>query len=340
MFYVADLDFAKCLIRLRVPIDQLHSCESGRLRVEAEAILGGNKIPPKKSDRNNPPESTYATLPFTIPCLPLQLHSLDFLIISTHIYIIIYISIMEPLVSKYVPHVLLHLLSLAPSQYCQAYFTILGLGCVGLQLLPSLQDALLNYGARKADAGDSTATGGTAEESLLVTLLRKLGLLTRVPHSWFVHFYVALLCLQAFWAVQFVTHGRILTAIAEREVASGGGRGMTLGQVVLVWGMLSIQGARRLYECLVIMKPSASPMLAVHWVLSFLVYVFMSISIWVEGSGMFPTAAGPMESVIVSRWPLLTFWTCSIDYQCLPGRCRPSPSLPYPISFYLLRRGI
>ncbi|CAI4217934.1 unnamed protein product [Parascedosporium putredinis] len=164
-----------------------------------------------------------------------------------------------------IPEALHPLLELAPSQYCQAFFGILGGGCIALQIVPPLQDALLGWPVR---------------------LLGAAGLLTRVPHSWFAHFYAALLCFQVFWLVQFVTGGRILTAIAEREVLRGkGSGGMELGQVVLAWGMLTMQGARRLYECFVVMKPSASSsMLAVHWVLSFLVYAVLSISIWIEGS--------------------------------------------------------
>ena len=60
---------------------------------------------------------------------------------------------------------------------------------------------------------------------------------------------------------------------------------MDLEQVILVWGVLTVQGARRLYESWAVMRPSDSQMLGVHWVLSVLVYLGMSMAVWIEGSG-------------------------------------------------------
>ncbi|PKS10262.1 hypothetical protein jhhlp_002012 [Lomentospora prolificans] len=208
------------------------------------------------------------------------------------------------------------LFSLAPSQYCQAYFGILGLGCVTLQIFPSLQDALLGYGARKADK-DANPEDDTGT-NLFVKLLGKLGMLTRVPHSWFAHFYIALLCFQVFWLAQLVTNGGVMRAIAESEVAHGGGKGMEFGQIVLAWGMVTMQGARRLYECLVVMKPSTSPMLALHWVLSFLVYVALSISVWVEGSETILHTSLENADVAPPFWtlfPLVSFSMASKQQQ-------------------------
>lgn len=179
-----------------------------------------------------------------------------------------------------IPPSLLPLLSLPPSAYIQSYFALLTAGILALQLLPTLQDALLSYGPRNTSASPSPPPANP-----LISLLRKSGLLIRVPHAWFSHFYVALLSFQFFWAVQYVTRGRILMAIAEREVENGGGSGMDLEQVILVWGVLTVQGARRLYESWAVMRPSDSQMLGVHWVLSVLVYLGMSMAVWIEGSG-------------------------------------------------------
>lgn len=60
---------------------------------------------------------------------------------------------------------------------------------------------------------------------------------------------------------------------------------MGVEQVLLAWGMLTVQGARRLYECWAVMRPSASQMLGAHWILSLLVYLAMGMSVWIEGSG-------------------------------------------------------
>lgn len=175
-----------------------------------------------------------------------------------------------------IPSSLHPLLSLPPSTYIQSYFTLLTAGILALQLLPILQPTLLTYGPRASSPSPQNA---------LVSLLRKTGLLVSVPHAWFSHFYVSLLSFQLFWAAQYLLHGSVLAAVARREVQHGGGAGMGLGQVVLAWGMLTAQGARRLYECWVVMRPSASQMLGVHWVLSVLVYLGMSMAVWIEGSG-------------------------------------------------------
>lgn len=179
-----------------------------------------------------------------------------------------------------IPPLLHPLLSLPPSTYIQTYFALLGAGCLALQLLPALNHALLTYGPRHS------SPSSPGNPSIAVALLKRTGLLFHVPHAWFSHFYVALLAFQAFWAAQYLSRGWVLAAIAEREVGNGGGRGMGLEQVLLAWVMLTVQGARRLYECWVVMRPSASQMLGAHWILSLLVYLGMSMSVWIEGSGM------------------------------------------------------
>ena len=67
---------------------------------------------------------------------------------------------------------------------------------------------------------------------------------------------------------------------------------MTEGQIFLVWMLMAIQGTRRLYESIVFTKPSQSKMWAGMWVIGMAFYVFMGISIWVEGIGWFPGLFG------------------------------------------------
>lgn len=192
-----------------------------------------------------------------------------------------------------IPPPLLPLLSLPPSAYIQTYFALLGAGCLALQLLPALNDALLTYGPRHSSP---TPSSSSSYRSFIVTLLKRTGLLFHVPHAWFSHFYVALLAFQAFWAAQYLSRGWVLTAIAGREVENGGGQGMGLEQVLLAWGMLAVQGARRLYECWAVMRPSASQMLGAHWILSLLVYLAMSMSAWIEGSGKALSTSAHMDT--------------------------------------------
>lgn len=77
-----------------------------------------------------------------------------------------------------------------------------------------------------------------------------------------------------------VTGGPAYTAVvqwtADRHVS------MTFRQVTLAWAMMSLQGSRRLYECLAFLKPSSSRMWFGHWLLGILFYTGMSVAVWVE----------------------------------------------------------
>ena len=76
-----------------------------------------------------------------------------------------------------------------------------------------------------------------------------------------------------------------MTSLARLEV-QGSTRQQSMDRISLAvtWGMMLVQGLRRLYECVAIMRPSESTMLAVHWLLSILFYVSASIGVWIEGS--------------------------------------------------------
>ncbi|KAK3997234.1 hypothetical protein QBC44DRAFT_315520 [Cladorrhinum sp. PSN332] len=49
--------------------------------------------------------------------------------------------------------------------------------------------------------------------------------------------------------------------------------------------MMFLQGSRRVYEHSTIIKPSKSTMWVVHWLLGLFFYLFINVSVWVEGSG-------------------------------------------------------
>jgi len=195
------------------------------------------------------------------------------------------------------------ILSIPPSRWCEAYFVILGSGCLALQVMPAdLRDALLGYGARRT-SGNADEKGGktapTASESQgrgrhwLVDVLGKLYLLYEVPHAWFRHFYIALLVFLLFWAGEFLLEGRAMRAIAETEARlnppSGGdgdeAKTMDAARVVAIWGMLIFHAARRAWECFYVMKPSRSPMLGIHWAMSIAFYFVLSVSFWIHASG-------------------------------------------------------
>jgi hypothetical protein len=51
--------------------------------------------------------------------------------------------------------------------------------------------------------------------------------------------------------------------------------------------MMTVQGARRLYECITLTKPSQSKMWSVHWIIGLAYYLAMTMAVWIEGMRMF-----------------------------------------------------
>lgn len=170
------------------------------------------------------------------------------------------------------------LLSISPAQWCQAYYVLSSIIIVSIQVLPAdLRTALLDYGARQQNS---------TRKSRIAWLLDCL----QVPHSWFLHFYILSLGLSAFWGWQYYTRGWVLTEIAQAQVkGSGNGLSMDISQVRVAWGLMGLQGGRRLYESLFILRAGKSPMSSIHWLVGLSFYAAMSISIWIEGSGKTPT---------------------------------------------------
>lgn len=104
----------------------------------------------------------------------------------------------------------------------------------------------------------------------------------RVPHSWFTSFYAVSVILSLFWAAELLVKGPSYQAIA--QYGPNTPSSMSFSQVIVVWTMMFAQGSRRLYECLVIAKPSDSRMWFGHWALGILFYVLTSVAVWIEGS--------------------------------------------------------
>jgi 3-oxo-5-alpha-steroid 4-dehydrogenase 3 len=71
-------------------------------------------------------------------------------------------------------------------------------------------------------------------------------------------------------------------AVYSRSAASGS---MTANQVLLAWSMIFIQGTRRLYESLTLMRSSKSKMWVGLWGIGIAFYVTIGISVWIEGIG-------------------------------------------------------
>ncbi|TGJ81441.1 hypothetical protein E0Z10_g7314 [Xylaria hypoxylon] len=183
---------------------------------------------------------------------------------------------------------------LSPAQICQVIYVLSAAAVLAVTAVPDTAHRLLTqYGARSSDNPSDLAASRSRKDTsrelddsntgLLFRLVSRLTSLGKVPHSWFIHFYILSLFCSVFWAVQFVTQGSVLELIVKNQLSKSISS-MTLGQVILVWGLMGLQGARRLYEYLAVLRPSSSRMWIVHWLLGNVFYLCTSVSIWIEGS--------------------------------------------------------
>lgn len=184
------------------------------------------------------------------------------------------------------------LLSLSPAQWVQTLFILTSCSVLAITVAPAAErKLLLNYGARRSHDGpttkDKTTVAKDEPEDSLFQAVTKLTSLGQVPHSWFFTYYVFyILCAEA-WAVQYFMDGPyLLGLLASRQVETTPNAPTVTGsQIIILWTMMFVQAARRLYECFVVMKPSKSTMWFVHWVLGLGYYFGVSVAIWIEGSG-------------------------------------------------------
>lgn len=128
--------------------------------------------------------------------------------------------------------------------------------------------------------------GTTAKTQAKSTgLLDKLATLT-VPHNYFKHFYVVSVLSSVLWGIQLAARGPLFRAIASTMVSARLLEpSMSFNQITLCWVLLASQGVRRLYECVVLEKPSSSRMWVGHWLFGLAFYTSMGIAVWIEGTG-------------------------------------------------------
>ncbi|OLN93965.1 hypothetical protein CCHL11_03478 [Colletotrichum chlorophyti] len=175
--------------------------------------------------------------------------------------------------------------SLTPAQWCQVFFGLSSAAVLAIQAIPkTAQHLLLDYGARSPADADDGSKGSSPEANRFDRLIMAVTSVGQIPHSWFMHFYVASIAGSVFWAWQYACNGSVFGFIAARQAASGS-PATSLEQTILVWALMALQGTRRLYECLVVMKPGSSKMWFLHWLLGLGFYLCMSVSVWVDGSG-------------------------------------------------------
>jgi 3-oxo-5-alpha-steroid 4-dehydrogenase 3 len=85
-----------------------------------------------------------------------------------------------------------------------------------------------------------------------------------VPHNYFTHFYVLSVACSLFWGWRL----RMWEASAQLQV---------------VWGLMLLQGMRRMLESIVFTSTSKSKMWFAHWLLGLIFYLTINVAIWIEG---------------------------------------------------------
>ena len=198
--------------------------------------------------------------------------------------------------SSYGEDLLQQLQSVEPARLCQVCFILATGGVLAVAAAPpGERQLLLNYGARASSttADDSTTTTDKAlrapqeSKNRLLKLVSNVTSFGQIPHSWFVSFYLSYLACSVIWAAQYFRDGLIFRFLATQQQAAHK-PSMTSSQVVAVWLLMLCQATRRLYECVVTIKPSKSKMWFVHWALGLSFYIGISLAIWIEGSGTNP----------------------------------------------------
>lgn len=181
----------------------------------------------------------------------------------------------------------------SPALCCQAFLIGAAAAVPAMLALPNhLRAALMDYGPRRS-AVDRSRRGLLA---LVVDLVRRP---TEVPHSWYWHFYLVSSSWSVFWAWQYLSRGSLMDAMARAQLQAEPAS-TPLGRVFLTWAMMALQGGRRLYECLRVIRPGETPVPLFHWALGLVYYTVLGVAAWIHGSGASVARAA-------TRVPWLTF---------------------------------
>ncbi|CAL5867322.1 uncharacterized protein PFLUO_LOCUS1537 [Penicillium psychrofluorescens] len=159
----------------------------------------------------------------------------------------------------------------------RSFFVLAAATTISVSIPSSLRSRFLVYGPR---AKTETTPPSRPSSGLLDYLAT-----WRVPHSYFAQFYIASLLSSLFWAWQLLTKGTAFLEIASRVSPEHLAHSMSVHQVVVCWILVTLQGARRVWESYAFSKPSSSQMWVVHWILGLCFYLATAVAIWIEGSG-------------------------------------------------------
>lgn len=140
--------------------------------------------------------------------------------------------------------------------------------------MPALSCRFLAYGSRATAPNDQSGAASinkkTAPPSPLEQLLDRAAAI-QVPHNWFTHFYITSVASSLYWGWSL----QLWKANAQLQI---------------VWGLMLLQGVRRLLESYTYTSSSKSTMWFAHWLLGIGFYLSINMAIWIEGPAREPTS--------------------------------------------------
>ncbi|KAI9652616.1 MAG: 3-oxo-5-alpha-steroid 4-dehydrogenase [Trizodia sp. TS-e1964] len=197
-----------------------------------------------------------------------------------------------------------------PPLLLRAFFLLATCAILLVNFTPALRERFLAYGSRTplspptkhVPRKGAVASYSSRLETLVLSHLDYLSSL-QLPHRYFLHFYIVSVTLSLFWATVFLCGINVeafLSSAFAISIEVPAKSTMTVGQIALGWILMSVQGLRRLYECVAFAKPSKAKMWIGHWVLGILFYVGMSCAIWVDGIRTYKYSPEPLSAPLTN----------------------------------------
>ncbi|KAH8595811.1 3-oxo-5-alpha-steroid 4-dehydrogenase-like protein [Bisporella sp. PMI_857] len=183
-------------------------------------------------------------------------------------------------------------INLNPAMICRLFFTLGTAVNLGGIMIPVFRQRIMNYGSRStlsSETENAVSSQGYLDRAL------SLAASVQVPHTWFMHYYVVSVASSLFWGYQMATHGKLFKLMA--SFTQPPSAEISVQQVLLAWTLMTVQGIRRLYECIVLTKPSQSKMWVGIWLIGMLYYIFIGISVWIEGAATLKKLELPTDIV-------------------------------------------
>ncbi|CAD6501019.1 BgTH12-06719 [Blumeria graminis f. sp. triticale] len=160
---------------------------------------------------------------------------------------------------------------------CRVFFGAGAAVSLGGALNPSFRSRIMTYGSRSTKI---TSSPKKRKRLSPYGLFHEISIL-QVPHTWFIHYYIASVGSSIFWLHQMITRGVILRLITPISSSQDVLENRT--QILLAWLLMFIQGTRRLYESVIFTKPTKSTMWFGLWIIGIIFYFFIGIAVWIEG---------------------------------------------------------